>query len=132
MAIGWLTVLQSVPWSDVVRNAPKVAAGAKKLWANVANKPAADPAAGADDNSGLATAPATLDGLQQQVLALQAATENLQQRLLESSDLIARLAEQNDQLIQGIEVLRRRLLWQRAGLLLVGLSAVLALALTLR
>ena len=38
MAIPWLTVLQSVPWSDVVRNAPKVAAGAKKLWDNVAHK----------------------------------------------------------------------------------------------
>ena len=132
MAIGWLTVLQSVPWSDVVRNAPKVAAGAKKLWDNVANKSAADPASGADDDSGLASAPATLEGLQQQVLALQGVTENLQQRLLESSDLIARLAEQNDQLIQGIERLRRRLLWQRAGLLLVGLSAVVAMALTLR
>ena len=132
MAIGWLTVLQSVPWSDVVRNAPKVAAGAKKLWDNVANKSAADPASGVDDDSGLASAPATLEGLQQQVLALQGVTENLQQRLLESSDLIARLAEQNDQLIQGIERLRRRLLWQRAGLLLVGLSAVVATALTLR
>ena len=23
MAISWLTVLQAVPWSDVIRNAPK-------------------------------------------------------------------------------------------------------------
>lgn len=132
MAIGWLTVLQNVPWSDVVRNAPKVAAGAKKLWDNVANKSPADAAAGTEDDAGQAPAPPSLEGLQQQVLALQAVTENLQQRLLESSDLMARLADQNEQLIQGIEALRRRLLWQRAGLLLVGLGAAVAIALALR
>ena len=131
MAIGWLTVLQSVPWSDVVRNAPKVAAGAKKLWDNVANKSAANPDVAAD-GSGLAPGPATLEGLQQQVLSLQAASANLQQRLIESSDLIGTLAEQNAQLIQGIQVLRRRLFWQSAALVLVGLLAALATALALR
>ena len=131
MAIGWLTVLQSVPWSDVVRNAPKVAAGAKKLWDNVANKSAANPDVAAD-GSGLAPGPATLEGLQQQVLSLQAASANLQQRLIESSDLIGTLAEQNAQLIQGIQVLRRRLFWLGAALVLVGLLAALATALALR
>ena len=131
MAIGWLTVLQSVPWSDVVRNAPKVAAGAKKLWDNVANKSAANPDAAAD-GSGLAPVPATLEGLQQQVLSLQAANAHLQQRLIESSDLIGTLAEQNAQLIQGVQVLRRRLFWQGAALVLVGLLAALATTLALR
>ena len=131
MAIGWLTVLQSVPWSDVVRNAPKVAAGAKKLWDNVANKSAANPDAAAD-GSGLAPVPATLEGLQQQVLSLQAANAHLQQRLIESSDLIGTLAEQNAQLIQGMQALRRRLFWQGAALVLVGLLAALATALALR
>ena len=42
MAIGWLTVLQSVPWAEVVSNAPKVAAGAKKLWSAVGRKPSAE------------------------------------------------------------------------------------------
>ena len=131
MAIGWLTVLQSVPWSDVVRNAPKVAAGAKKLWDNVANKSAANPDA-SPDGSGLAPVPATLEGLQQQVLSLQAANAHLQQRLIESSDLIGTLAEQNAQLIQGMQALRRRLFWQGAALVLVGLLAALATALALR
>ena len=131
MAIGWLTVLQSVPWSDVVRNAPKVAAGAKKLWNNVANKSAANPDAAAD-GSGLVTVPATLESLQEQVLSLQAASAYLQQQLLASSDLIGTLVEQNAQLIQGIQVLRRRLFWQGAVLVLVGLMAALATALALR
>jgi hypothetical protein len=131
MAIGWLTVLQSVPWSDVVRNAPKVAAGAKKLWDNVANKSAANPDAAAD-GSGVVTVPATLESLQEQVLSLQAASAYLQQQLLASSDLIGTLAEQNAQLIQGIQGLRRRLFWQGAALVLVGLMAALATALALR
>ena len=133
MAIGWLTVLQSVPWSDVVRNAPKVAAGAKKLWDNVANKSAANPDVAAD-GSGLAPepAPATLEGLQQQVLSLQAASAHLHQRLIESSDLIGTLAEQNAQLIQGIQALRRRLFWLGVALVLVGLMAAVATALALR
>lgn len=131
MAIGWLTVLQSVPWSDVVRNAPKVAAGAKKLWDNVANKSAANSDVAADGDE-LASAPVTLESLQQQVLSLQAASAHLQQRLVESSDLIGTLAEQNAQLIQGIQVLRRRLFWQGAALALVGLLAALATALALR
>ena len=133
MAIGWLTVLQSVPWSEVVRNAPKVAAGAKKLWDNVANKSAANPDVAAD-GSGLAPepAPATLEGLQQQVLSLQAASAHLQQRLIESSDLIGTLAEQNAQLIQGIQALRRRLFWLGVALVLVGLMAAVATALALR
>ena len=131
MAIGWLTVLQSVPWSDVVRNAPKVAAGAKKLWDNVANKSAANSDVAADGDE-LASAPVTLESLQQQVLTLQAASAHLQQRLVESCDLIGTLAEQNAQLIQGIQVLRRRLFWQGAALALVGLLAALATALALR
>ena len=131
MAIGWLTVLQSVPWSDVVRNAPKVVAGAKKLWDNVANKSAANSDVAADGDE-LASAPVTLESLQQQVLTLQAASAHLQQRLVESSDLIGTLAEQNAQLIQGIQVLRRRLFWQGAALALVGLLAALATALALR
>lgn len=41
MAIGWLTVLQNVPWSEVIGNAPKVAEGAKKLWGAMRKTPAA-------------------------------------------------------------------------------------------
>ena len=39
MAIGWLSVLKSVPWEEVISNAPKVAEGAKKLWKSVSHKP---------------------------------------------------------------------------------------------
>ncbi len=43
MAIGWMTVLNLVPWGEVIKNAPAVADGAKKLWDSVGNKPAPQP-----------------------------------------------------------------------------------------
>jgi hypothetical protein len=127
MPIPWLTVLQSVPWSDVVRNAPKVAAGAKKLWDNVAHKGAAaqDPA----DTTSTVEAEPTLLSLRADVMALRAGSMRLQQQLAESSALVSELAEQNTQLIAGMEALRRkqkRMLW---ALLAVAGIALLALQL---
>jgi len=127
MPIPWLTVLQSVPWSDVVRNAPKVAAGAKKLWDNVAHKGAAaqDPA----DTTSTVEAEPTLLSLKADVIALQAGSMLLQQQLAESSAMVSELAEQNTQLIAGMEALRRkqkRMLW---ALLVVAAVALLALRL---
>ena len=37
----WLHVLKTVPWTQVIKNAPVVADGARKLWQAVGNKPAA-------------------------------------------------------------------------------------------
>ena len=127
MPIPWLTVLQSVPWSDVVRNAPKVAAGAKKLWDNVAHKGAAaqDPA----DTTSTVEAEPTLLSLKADVMALRAGSMRLQQQLAESSALVSELAEQNTQLIAGMQALRRkqkRMLW---ALLAVAGIALLALQL---
>jgi hypothetical protein len=127
MPIPWLTVLQSVPWSDVVRNAPKVAAGAKKLWDNVAHKGAAaqDPA----DTTSTVEAEPTLLSLKADVIALRAGSMLLQQQLAESSAMVSELAEQNTQLIAGMEALRRkqkRMLW---ALLVVAALALLALRL---
>ena len=129
MPIPWLTVLQSVPWSDVVRNAPKVAAGAKKLWDNVAHKGAA-PQDASDSVSTTETEP-TLLSLQAEVKALRAGSTLLRQQLAESSALVTELAEQNTQLIAGMDALRRkqkRMLW---ALLVVAAVAVAAMRLPL-
>lgn len=120
MAIGWLTILQSVPWSDVIANAPKVADGARKLWSTVSRKPAPPPpqveapgAAGED----------TLAALRAQVAALQAEVAEFQDQMLASSGLIKALADQNAQLVARIETLRRRALRALAVLALVALGA---------
>jgi len=127
MPIPWLTVLQSVPWSDVVRNAPKVAAGAKKLWDNVAHKGFAQQYSA--DSASTVEAEPTLLSLKADVMALRAGSMRLQQQLAESSALVSELAEQNTQFIANMEALRRkqkRMLW---ALLVVAAVALLALRL---
>lgn len=126
MAIGWLSVLKLVPWGDVIENAPKVAQGAKKLWNTVGKKPVPDVAdsftATQAGQGALNGHDASVTALQQQVAELQLATAELHQQMLESSALIQSLAEQNTQLIQRVEVNRRRLL------LLAMLTLVLGVA----
>ena len=134
MAIGWLTVLQSVPWSEVVRNAPKVAAGAKKLWGSVANKDedGVDHSADLEAQSRQPPEHLTLGNLQAQIATLQSVVGELQQRLTESTGLITALAEQNAQLIQRIEAMRKRTARFGAALVLVAIASGAALWLGLR
>ncbi|HOE43333.1 MAG TPA: hypothetical protein PLB25_17130 [Rhodoferax sp.] len=109
MAIGWLTILKMVPWGDVIENAPKVATGAKKLWSRVAKKPAGATVIVAAD--AMPEQPLTLLQLQQQVTALQTVTAELQQQMIDSTELINTLAEQNSRLVKRVEIDRKRLLW---------------------
>jgi nucleotide-binding universal stress UspA family protein len=132
MAIAWLTVLQNVPWSEVVRNAPKVAAGAKKLWGSVAHKDGVDHAADLEEQSRQPPEHLTLANLQSQIATLQSVAGELQQRLTESTDLITSLAEQNAQLIHRIDAIRKRMARFGAALVLVGAAAGAALWLVLR
>jgi len=120
MAIGWLAVLKMVPWGDVIENAPKVAQGAKKLWHTVGKKTLEPPAPAS--TGPLQTQAPSLAALQAQVAELQSATSDLQQQMLESSALIESLAEQNTQLIQRVEINRRRVIWLAGAL--VGLAVL--------
>jgi len=128
MPVPWLAVLQSVPWSDVIKNAPKVADGARKLWSSVGGKPqaaatpeAAVPAAAAPDARNIAT-------LEPRLSAAERAIADLQAQMLASSELIKALADQNALLIQRIETNRVRWLWLSAAVVVVGIIAVAALA----
>ena len=115
MAIGWLTVLKSVPWSEVIHNAPVVVEGAKKLWGTVSRQPQPSEAASTPSVSPIAQ-------LEGRIGTLETALADQHAQLLASSELIKALADQNAQLIGRIDAQRR---------LLVGLgvaSAVIALA----
>ena len=103
MAIPWLAVLQSVPWTEVINNAPKVADGAKRLWNAVGKKPSS-PAA-----EGSSTRPLT--PAESRIIALETAVSNLHSQMLASSELIKTLADQNAQLVRHIENNRMRVLW---------------------
>ena len=93
MAIGWLTILKSVPWTEVIKNAPKVAEGAKKLWNAVGKQRAADEAAEAGAQPAASHEPHTLEALEARAAVLEKAVSDLNQQMLASSELIKELAE---------------------------------------
>ena len=125
MAIGWMTVLKMVPWTDVISNAPVIADGAKKLWNAVARKsPAAGPSA-TDDQPALSPGADAVTTLQARLVAVEATALDLHQQMLASSELIKALADQNAQLIRRAEVHRVRLVrlaWATAILAIVVLA----------
>lgn len=129
MGISWLSVLQAVPWSDVISNAPKVAEGARKLWKSAGSRDApADDAAGAPASAVDAPAgyppDAAVTQLQARTRQLEHAVADLREQLQQSTELIKTLAEQNTQLVARVEMNRVRL--QRA-LALAAAALVLAL-----
>ncbi len=124
MAIGWLSVLKAVPWTEVITNAPKVADGAKKLWNSVGKK-AQPPAAAAAPAS--ATDAEQSAALQLRLTALEGATRELHEQMLASSEVLKALAEQNAQLIAGIEAARVRLRWLGGAALAACLIALASL-----
>lgn len=128
MAIGWLAVLQAVPWGQVIDNAPKVVDGAKKLWSSVSRKPAAeefdvsDMQASSDEDPGIT---------QKRLTALEKKTAELHEQMVTSSALIKELADQNTQLIARIEANRVRTAWLMAICIAVAIVALTALVLVL-
>ena len=119
MAIGWLTILQSVPWADMVSHAPKVASGARKLWDSVGkNAPERALKPATRTRFPLPAEAQSLGALQSRIDELESAFEAAQSHMAASAGLIDELAAQNKQLIVCIETQRRRLGWL-AGLLAV-------------
>jgi hypothetical protein len=129
MAIGWLAVLQSVPWTDVVRNAPKVAVGAKKLWNTVRKEPLSGANSVADAPASTAVQSVPMLALRIQELETDAA--DLQAQMVASSEVIKALADQNTQLIIRVETLRVRMLWLAGTLAGFGVASGAALLLVL-
>lgn len=127
MAIAWLAVLKSVPWSEVIGNAPKVADGAMKLWNTVARKPSTPDVSDANTQPADSLESQPLAALEARAVILEAAVSDLHGQMLASSELIKELADQNAQLIQHIETNRLRLLWLSAATALVAIAALFGL-----
>lgn len=132
MPIPWLVVLQSVPWTDVIRNAPKVADGAKKLWNTVSGKPPQPPlraSAPVPDGSPETQA---FSELETRVASLEAAVSDLHSQMLASSELIKALAEHNGQLVARIEANRVRMLWLSSAIAVTAIVAIVSLVMALQ
>ncbi|WP_299066269.1 hypothetical protein [Accumulibacter sp.] len=131
MAIGWLTVLKSVPWAEVISNAPKVADGAKKLWSTIGKKSPAPQADAAREEPAHAPDDPSVAALQTRISALESEAADLHDQMLASSELIKALAEQNTQLIQNIEANRVRVLRLTGITAFIAIIAVAGLVLAL-
>lgn len=131
MALGWLTVLKMVPWDDVIKNAPRVADGAKKLWSAVAKKPPDAEAPSTVAPPELSPDAPTNAKLQAQIAAALGEIATLHEQMRESSALIKALADQNTQLIKRVEVNRIRALWLAGVVTVLGVVVVINLIITL-
>jgi len=129
MSIGLISVLKLVPWGDVISNAPKIAEGAMKLWRTVARKPQATELPPSAEQSPLSEAE-TLAMLQTRLTAAEAEISDLHSLMLESSDLIKALADQNTQLIKRLETNRIRILWLTRAVVALAVAAAINLAIT--
>lgn len=132
MAIGWLAVLKSVPWTEVINNAPKVTDGAKKLWNAVAGRPSLAEAADWPDKPVASVDSESVIILETRITTLETAISDLHDQMLASTELIKALADQNVQLIQRIETTRVRVLWLSAATALVAMTTMLGLVLIFR
>lgn len=131
MAIGWLTILQSVPWADMVTHAPKVASGARKLWDSVGKNAPEVPRAVTLSPLSFPTEAQSLGALQLRIGELEAALVATQGQMTTYSGLIKELAAQNTQLLAHLEVQRKRMGWLIGLLAVTGLMAAGSLALGL-
>ncbi len=125
MALGWFSLLKTVPWTEVISTAPLVAQGAKKLWDSVAKKTPAAPAPPAAPV--LPTHDVVVAQLQTRILALEATSAELHAQMRTSSELIQALATQNTELVQRVEANRVRLRWVSAALVALAVALVYAL-----
>jgi hypothetical protein len=132
MAFSLLSVLKMVPWGEVISKAPEIADGAKKLWRAVAKGQTEAEVPPAHPESVLTPEAAhPLATLQAKLAATEAEVADLQQQMLQSSELIKALAEQNTQLIKRLEVSGRRILWLTGIMAVLGLVVVINLIITL-
>ncbi|MEO6408256.1 MAG: hypothetical protein ABIO45_05830 [Burkholderiaceae bacterium] len=133
---AWFSILQKLPWSEVIGNAPAVAQGAKKLWGTVAGRPAAAPPPPNVPPADVVAAEAVVttkdvQRLESRLDAVEATGTELHRQLLASTELINALAEQNTQLVAQVETLRTRSVWTAGIAAVLGLAAVAALLMPL-
>lgn len=107
MAAGWVTVLQMVPWGEVIKNAPKVADGAVKLWNSVSKKRVDGETDSDVTDVMLATDMVAVEKLEHRLHSAEQTITDLQAQVVQSAGVIKELASQNTQLVAQIESNRK-------------------------
>ena len=126
MAIGWLTALKIVPWSDVIEAAPAVVGSARKFFSRTREAGLAAGAASPGADAPVQMPP--LQQLQARVDQLGASASRLGEQQQASAALIQSLAEQNAQLVQAVDRLRQRVALLFGALGVLGLAGAVAIA----
>ncbi len=106
MAIPWLTVLQAIPWGQVIENTPKLVDTAQKLLSRLKKSKAPDDAALTPFPDVDETSP--LGQLERLVQENRREVQALRQDLRDTADLLQHMTEQNVKMVSEIETLRRR------------------------
>lgn len=103
MAIGWMTALKIIPWSNVLESAPHIVKAAKHLFSTTKTD--------SDNVAAGSNAPAGDDfvNLKRRIQVMEAKIAELREEQRSSAELIKSLAEQNASVIGAIEVFRVRL-----------------------
>ena len=120
MPIPWVAAAKAIPWTEVIAAAPGLARSARGLWNKVRNEAPEIP--GEDG----AEAPPPLD---MRVATLEHALAELGREAQARSELIAQLAEQNEQLVTALDTTRRQL---RLALALAAIAVIGMLVLFVR
>lgn len=131
MSISIFSVLKMVPWGEVISKAPEIADGARKLWKAVAQKPSASEAATESPASEPSAEALSLASLQTQLAAAEARISDLHTQMLESTELLEALADQNAQLVKRVESNRIRTMWLTGAVVVLGIVTVITLVVTL-
>jgi hypothetical protein len=113
MAIGWMTALKVIPWSDVIEATPGIVKGARKIFARSQET----------DTPAATGSPSSSAELQARVVQLESTLAQMTEQQQASAQLIETLAEQNARIVEAVDILRVR------TRLLMAVSGVLALLL---
>ena len=107
MAAGTLfSILENIPWGQVVDNAPVIAESAVKLWKAARRKKSAQ----SPDQDSEADAAQTGSGsLNERLVAMEEHIRSLEEQMSTSAELIKALAEQNALLVRRFELNNTRL-----------------------
>ena len=124
MASGWWSVLKTVPWSEVINAAPQVATGARRLWDTVARKSGGAAGMAPDSFSPEEPQDDIFGTLVMRVEKNEMTLLELRTQMLQASEIIANMADQNAQLIAKMDAARTRMLWLCVA---TGVSSILAL-----
>ena len=114
MAMGWIGSFKNIPWTKVLSVAPSVVDGAKKLWGSVTTKNALIQKPLIPPEVKAYSPDPAISAIEAQMHALELRNAQIGEEIVLSSEVIDKLAEQQSQLVQAVDILRvrtRGLLW---------------------